>query len=127
MDGHERGTRPRVFSFRASYRASACSAQVGPLADGSTRKFLKDGDSVKITGVCGGADYTIGFGDCVGAVRAAGDVAARPSPVPTHPLRDVKLHGYWRSSSAWRVRCALAFYGVPYEREPRVGRLLPRR
>jgi maleylpyruvate isomerase len=26
----------------------------------------------------------------------------------------VKLHGYWRSSSAWRVRIALGWKGVPY-------------
>ena len=27
----------------------------------------------------------------------------------------MKLYGYWRSSSAWRVRIALAWKGVPYE------------
>jgi maleylpyruvate isomerase len=30
----------------------------------------------------------------------------------------VKLYGYWRSSSAWRVRIALAWKGVPYEYQP---------
>jgi maleylpyruvate isomerase len=30
----------------------------------------------------------------------------------------MKLYGYWRSSSAWRVRIALAWKGVPYEYQP---------
>jgi maleylpyruvate isomerase len=30
----------------------------------------------------------------------------------------VKLYGYWRSSSAWRVRIALAWKGIPYENQP---------
>jgi maleylpyruvate isomerase len=30
----------------------------------------------------------------------------------------VKLYGYWRSSSAWRVRIALAWKGVPYSYQP---------
>jgi maleylpyruvate isomerase len=30
----------------------------------------------------------------------------------------VKLYGYWRSSSAWRVRIALAFKGLAYENVP---------
>ena len=34
---------------------------------------------------------------------------------PSAPLRSVALHGYWRSSSAWRVRVALGFYRIRYE------------
>jgi maleylpyruvate isomerase len=30
----------------------------------------------------------------------------------------MKLYGYWRSSSAWRVRIALAWKGVPYDYQP---------
>jgi maleylpyruvate isomerase len=30
----------------------------------------------------------------------------------------VKLYGYWRSSSSWRVRIALAWKGLPYESVP---------
>jgi maleylpyruvate isomerase len=29
----------------------------------------------------------------------------------------VKLYDYWRSSSAWRVRIALAYKGIPYQRQ----------
>ena len=90
--------------------------EVGPLSDGTTRKFLKDGDTVTMRGVCAGDGYTIGFGECAGAVLPAGTA---PPPLPAAPprasLRDVTLHGYWRSSCSWRVRLALGFYGVDYE------------
>lgn len=91
------------------------SKEIGPLADGTRRKFLKDGDKVAFRGVCSGADYSIGFGACEGRVLPAGDVAPAPPPPPSFAdMTDVALHGYWRSSSAWRVRVALAFHGVPY-------------
>ena len=90
--------------------------EVGPLSDGTTRKFLKDGDTVTMRGVCAGDGYTIGFGECAGAVLPAGTA---PPPLPAAPprasLRDVTLHGYWRSSCSWRVRLALGFYGIDYE------------
>ena len=38
------------------------------LPGGETRKFLLDGDSVILRGVCRGNGYTIGFGDCEGTV-----------------------------------------------------------
>lgn len=89
--------------------------EIGPLADGSIRKFLKDGDTVNMRGTCAGVDYSIGFGDCSGQVLPAGEVAPPPpAPPVASALRDVSLSSYWRSSSAWRVRVALAFYGVPY-------------
>ena len=90
------------------------SRDVGPLADGSTRTFLQDGDAVRLAATCRGATYSLGFGDCVGAVLPA-DAVAPPPPPPAPPLRSVALHGYWRSSSAWRVRVALGFYGIRYE------------
>ena len=93
--------------------------EVGPLSDGTTRKFLKDGDVVTLRGVCNGPHFSIGFGECAGQVLPAGSTA----PVPAAPpvacvLRDVELHSYWRSSCSWRVRIALAFYGVPYTTVP---------
>jgi len=89
---------------------------VGPLADGSTRKFLKDGDNVNIKGVCvHPSGYKIGFGDCAGVVLPAGS-AAPPAPLPPAPaaLTNLVLSSYWRSSASWRVRIALAFFNVPY-------------
>lgn len=38
------------------------------LPNGEVRKFLKDGDSVNLTGTCKGNGYTIGFGDCRGKI-----------------------------------------------------------
>lgn len=41
------------------------------LADGETRKYLKDGDIVKLSGYCQGEGYRVGFGECTGAVLPA--------------------------------------------------------
>lgn len=41
------------------------------LEDGDSRVFLKDGDSVRMTGSCKGDGYTIGFGDCTGTILPA--------------------------------------------------------
>lgn len=42
------------------------------LAGMDVRKFLKDGDTVTIRGVCGGEEGAlIGFGDCVGTIESA--------------------------------------------------------
>jgi len=90
--------------------------EVGPLSDGSMRKFLKDGDTVTMRGVCRHpSGYRIGFGECIGTVLPA---AASPpqalAPPPAVTICDVILQSYWRSSCSWRVRVALAFYGVVY-------------
>jgi len=93
--------------------------EVGPLADGSTRKFLKDGDTVQMRGVCKHTTgFKIGFGECDGQVLAAGVIPAAPPPV-THvpPLKGVRLWTYWRSSTSWRVRIALGFYRVLFTHE----------
>ncbi|KAF8763370.1 fumarylacetoacetase-like [Argiope bruennichi] len=41
------------------------------LAGGQTRRFLKDGDEVILTGYCQGDDYVVGFGDCTGKLLPA--------------------------------------------------------
>ncbi|CAD5125243.1 DgyrCDS13485 [Dimorphilus gyrociliatus] len=41
------------------------------LGDGVTRKFLKDGDEVIMTGYCEGDGYRVGFGECRGKVLPA--------------------------------------------------------
>ncbi|CAI2370302.1 unnamed protein product [Moneuplotes crassus] len=43
------------------------------LGNDEERVFLKDGDSVHMTGVCKGDGYTVGFGDCVGKILPALD------------------------------------------------------
>ncbi len=43
-----------------------------PLAGMEVRKFLKDGDTVTIKGVCGGEQGAlVGFGECVGTIESA--------------------------------------------------------
>ncbi|EFA06443.1 fumarylacetoacetase [Tribolium castaneum] len=44
------------------------------LLDGSQRKFLQDGDTVTIKGMCEGDGYNIGFGECVGSLLPAIDM-----------------------------------------------------
>merc|ERR1711907_484956 len=41
------------------------------LSDGSQRKFIADGDTVKMTGYCQGKGYRVGFGDCDGTLLPA--------------------------------------------------------
>ena len=46
------------------------------LEGGERRKFLEDGDTVSITGVCGGEDGAlVGFGECVGRIEPAMELA----------------------------------------------------
>ena len=41
------------------------------LPNGEERKFLLDGDSIVLRGICQGDGYTIGFGDCEGTILPA--------------------------------------------------------
>lgn len=41
------------------------------LTNGEIRKFLQDGDTVAIRGVCKGQDGLVGFGECVGTILPA--------------------------------------------------------
>lgn len=87
-----------------------------PLADGESRKFLKDGDVCNIRGFCQGDGYQIGFGDCSGEVLPAGALDEAPKVTArSQLLQDVELHGYFRSTASWRVRIALAHHGVNYK------------
>ena len=80
------------------------------------RKFLKDGDTVLMTGFAQGPDFRIGFGEVTGQIRPAGSLPAEPEKISS-ASEDVRLRlfSYWRSSSAWRVRIALALKGLAYE------------
>lgn len=44
------------------------------MLDGSQRKFLEDGDTVTLKGVCEGDGYNVGFGECVGTLLPALDL-----------------------------------------------------
>ena len=41
------------------------------LPNGETRKFLKDGDTVVLSGYCQGDGYRVGFGQCTGEILPA--------------------------------------------------------
>ena len=43
------------------------------LADGLTRSFIEDGDTLTLSGHAQGAGYRVGFGDCVGTILPARD------------------------------------------------------
>ena len=43
------------------------------LPAGEERKFLLDGDSIILRGICKGEGYSIGFGDCEGTILPAID------------------------------------------------------
>ena len=41
------------------------------LADGATRTFIEDNDTVTLKGYCQGKGYRVGFGECTGKVLPA--------------------------------------------------------
>jgi len=97
-------------------------AQEIKLSDGNTRKFIQDGDGILMRGFCQGEGFRVGFGACEGEVLPAGALDAAVAPTSAAGaaarLKDVALKSYWRSSCSWRVRIALAHYGVNYGYEP---------
>jgi fumarylacetoacetase len=88
------------------------------------RKFLKDGDTVVMKGFCDKTGHgRVGFGECTGKVLPAltavvDDKGDKTKEEVLEIYSDFKLHGYWRSSSTWRVRVALAAKGISYETIP---------
>jgi maleylacetoacetate isomerase len=87
------------------------------------RKFLKDGDTVVMKGFCQReGEGRVGFGECRGTILPAftdGQLPGDNKPTPSSErYMDIKLYGFWRSSSAWRVRVALAAKGIDYTSIP---------
>eukprot|EP00602_Paraphysomonas_sp_CaronLab_P009709 CAMPEP_0185024984 /NCGR_PEP_ID=MMETSP1103-20130426/8119_1 /TAXON_ID=36769 /ORGANISM="Paraphysomonas bandaiensis, Strain Caron Lab Isolate" /LENGTH=686 /DNA_ID=CAMNT_0027558089 /DNA_START=53 /DNA_END=2113 /DNA_ORIENTATION=- len=91
-------------------------------SSGEVRKFLKDGDDVIMSGYAEASDgsFRVGFGAVTGRVLPAGTPrsTAEVSTCSTAKYGDFKLYSYWRSTSSWRVRIALALKGIPYETIP---------
>ncbi len=85
------------------------------LGEGQVRKFLQDGDTVIIQGFCFKQGFDrVGFGACTGKVLPAGTKI--PPAVEEHRrYTDFKLYAYWRSSSSWRVRIALASKNIYFQ------------
>lgn len=95
-------------------------------SNGDIRKFLKDGDTVIITGYSqsGDGSFRVGFGEVSGRILPAGTVSANPTipgsvSTPAYSgFSNFKLYSYYRSTSSWRVRIALALKGIQYETIP---------
>jgi len=62
---------PSEDSFGSMLELSWKGSKTIPLNDGTTRKFLQDGDNVILRGFAQGDGYRIGFGDCAGKVLPA--------------------------------------------------------
>merc|ERR1719369_945889 len=63
---------PEPGSFGSMLELSWRGAKTVPLgSSGQERKFLQDGDTVKMVGVCRGAGFSIGFGEASGVVLPA--------------------------------------------------------
>jgi len=66
---------PEPGSFGSMLELSWRGAKTVPLgSSGQERKFLQDGDTVKMVGVCRGAGFSIGFGEVSGEVLPAHQV-----------------------------------------------------
>ncbi|XP_014247475.1 fumarylacetoacetase [Cimex lectularius] len=62
---------PENNSFGSMLELSWKGTKEVQLKDGTTRKFLQDGDEVIIEGFCQGVGYKVGFGQCSGKVLPA--------------------------------------------------------
>lgn len=88
------------------------------------RKFLSDGDTVILRGISQAEGVgTVGFGQCEATILPARvtDATKDDSAVTNkknHRYASFKLYGYWRSSSTYRVRIALAAKSIEYETIP---------
>lgn len=102
---------------------STCTFSNSSTETPAVRKFLKDGDTVIMSGYAQGEGYRIGFGQVSGKVLPAGattkEAAAAESKAQHGAAgpKNLKLYSYWRSTSSWRVRLALALKGLNYEYE----------
>ena len=88
------------------------------------RKFLKDGDTVIMSGYAQGEGYRVGFGSVSGKILAAGSTTKEAAAAAAKAVEDatkaagprnLKLYSFWRSTSSWRVRLALALKGLSYD------------
>lgn len=83
------------------------------LANGETRGFLQDGDTLIMKGHCEKNGIRIGFGEVRNTVLPALTLILQK-------LRSLimKLYSYFRSSAAYRVRIGLNLKSLAYETVP---------
>ncbi|KAK3244614.1 hypothetical protein CYMTET_45778 [Cymbomonas tetramitiformis] len=112
-------------SYGSMLELSWRGAKEIPLSDGTTRKFLKDGDTVKMRGYCQGDGFRVGFGECDGRILPAGSedlvLSAQPFTTTFKPAyHTLKLHGC-RTSNSWRVRICLHLKNIPFSCLPDIA------
>lgn len=105
----------REDSFGSMLELSWKGSREVPVGD-EARKFLQDGDTVNMTGVCRRKEGLVGFGECKATILPA-DFSLKTSSYGINRYRDFKLFSYWRSSSTWRVRAALEAKQIAYDCE----------
>jgi fumarylacetoacetase len=104
-------------AFGSMLELSWKGSRLVELSGGESRKFLQDGDTVVMKGVCSKPGHgRVGFGVCRGKVLPAGS-SISPTPAVPVPIRyqNFKLYSYSLLSSSWRVRIALTAKGIPFE------------
>lgn len=94
------------------------STDAGTVRKNDVRKFLKDGDTVTMTGYAEGNGYRIGFGEVSGKVLPAGSPRPPVCENAVSNYNNFKLYNYWRSSSSYRVRIAMGLKGLDFEYIP---------
>ncbi|CAB9505920.1 Fumarylacetoacetase [Seminavis robusta] len=122
-------------SFGSMLELSWKGSRPVPLSDAESRTFLQDGDKIIMKGWCQKSNTSdcddnpprIGFGVCEAVILPATPVTTEPINNPTTTItsqpqkeryQNFRLYGYWKSSSTWRVRMALAAKGIDYETIP---------
>jgi fumarylacetoacetase len=66
ISGTEQGTEGAMLEYTKGGKEAI------KLSDGSERKFLQDGDTISMYGVCGDEESgLVGFGECVGQILPA--------------------------------------------------------
>ena len=112
--------------LEGSWRGSREVPMANSTETPAVRKFLKDGDTVIMSGYAQGEGYRVGFGSVSGKILPAGSTTKEAAAVAAQAAeakeqagpRNLKLYSYWRSTSSWRVRLALAIKGLSYEYAP---------
>lgn len=113
-------------SFGSMLELSWKGTKTVAIGNNEFRTFLNDGDTIFMRGFCLKSDNTrVGFGECSGVIKAS-DVGEKIENTTILSANcdesvlyeDFKLYGYWRSSSTWRVRIALASKSISYKNIP---------
>lgn len=126
-------------SFGSMLELSWNGTKTVPLTDTEERIFLQDGDTVILKGHApakmdseGRHIPRIGFGCCESQIQPAAPFEqpkgepsqskkaklAPPMTISPERYQNFTLYGFYKSSSTWRVRVALAAKGIEYETVP---------